>query len=43
VIAVFGSGQFDGPDGAVNSFRFADAFTFREELICVVESYVVPT
>ena len=41
VIAVFGSGEFDGPDGSLHTFRFADSFTFRGDLICAVASYVV--
>lgn len=43
VFAVFGSGNFDGPDGAVHNFRFADEFTFRGDLISSLVSYIVPT
>ena len=43
VVAVFGAGEFDDTDGAVQTFRFADLFTFRGDLICAVVSYVVPT
>lgn len=43
VIAAFGAGEFDGADGALHTFRFADTFTFRDELISGVVSYVVPT
>jgi hypothetical protein len=25
------------------TFRFADAFTFRDDLVCQLASYVVPT
>ena len=42
VIAAFGSGEFDAPDGTLTSFRFADSFTFREGRIASVASYVVP-
>jgi uncharacterized protein YndB with AHSA1/START domain/ketosteroid isomerase-like protein len=43
VIVAFGSGEFTGPDGTQQSFRFADSFTFRENVIAAVVSYVVPT
>jgi uncharacterized protein YndB with AHSA1/START domain/ketosteroid isomerase-like protein len=43
MVAVFGSGEFDDSDGKLNTFRFADSFTFRGDLICAVVSYVVPT
>ena len=43
VLAVFGSGEFDDPDGVRRTFRFADTFTFRDELVSAVVSYVVPT
>lgn len=42
-VVVFGSGEFDGPDGVLHSFRFADRFTIRAHLICGLVSYVVPT
>jgi uncharacterized protein YndB with AHSA1/START domain/ketosteroid isomerase-like protein len=43
VIAVFGSGEFDDAEGSLHAFRFADAFTFRDELICGLVSFVIPT
>ena len=43
VVAVFGAGEFDDADGGLHTFRFADAFTFRGDLISAVVSYVVPT
>lgn len=43
VIAVFGRGEFDGPDGALRTFRFADSFEFADDLIRAVVSYVVAT
>jgi len=43
ITVVLGTGEFDGPDGALHSFRFADAFTFRGDLISGLVSYVVPT
>jgi ketosteroid isomerase-like protein len=42
VVATFGTGEFDDPDDTTHSFRFADAFTFRGDLVCAVVSYVVP-
>ena len=42
LVATFGTGGFDDADGTTHSFRFADAFTFRGDLICAVVSYVVP-
>lgn len=41
VVAAFGDGEFDGPDGETHRFRYADTFTFRGVLICAVVSYVV--
>ena len=43
VVAVFGAGEFDDADGTLHTFRFADSFTFRGDLISAVVSYVVPT
>jgi uncharacterized protein YndB with AHSA1/START domain/ketosteroid isomerase-like protein len=43
VVAVFGAGEFDDSDGTLHTFRFADSFTFRGDLVCAVVSYVVPT
>ena len=42
MVATFGAGEFDDADGTPHSFRFADTFTFRGDLICAVASYVVP-
>ena len=43
MVATFGAGEFDDADGTTRSFRFADAFTFRGDLIAGLVSYVVPT
>jgi uncharacterized protein YndB with AHSA1/START domain/ketosteroid isomerase-like protein len=43
MVAVFGAGEFDDPDGTPHTFRFADSFTFRGDRISAVVSYVVPT
>lgn len=42
VVVVLGSGEFD-LGGERHSFRFADTFDFREDLIAGVVSYVVAT
>ena len=42
-VVTFGSGEFDDPTGTVQTFRFADRFTFRGDRISAVVSYVVPT
>jgi len=39
---VFGAGEFDDADGTHHAFRFADAFTLRDDLIAGLVSYVVP-
>ena len=41
-IVVLGAGEFEDADGAHHAFRFADAFTFRDDLIAGLVSYVVP-
>jgi hypothetical protein len=41
-VAVFGAGEFDDAGGSRRTFRFADSFTFRGDLIASVVSYVVP-
>lgn len=43
LVVTFGAGEFADADGALHSFRFADTFTFRGDLIAAVVSYVVPT
>ena len=41
-VVTFGTGEFDDADGTTHSFRFADAFTFRGDLVSALVSYVVP-
>jgi uncharacterized protein YndB with AHSA1/START domain/ketosteroid isomerase-like protein len=43
LVVTFGAGEFDDAEGASHSFRFVDTFTFRDNLIAAVVSYVVPT
>ena len=43
VVVTFGGGEFDDAHGVSQTFRFADSFTFRGELVCAVVSYLVPT
>jgi ketosteroid isomerase-like protein len=43
LVVTFGAGEFDTADGVRHTFRFADSFAFRGELISAVVSYVVPT
>jgi uncharacterized protein len=42
LVVTFGAGEFDDADGVRRSFRFADSFTFRGDLVTAVVSYVVP-
>jgi ketosteroid isomerase-like protein len=41
-VVALGEGAASMTDGPVHHFAFADVFTFRGELICRVESYLVP-
>ena len=43
VIVVFGAGELEEADGIRHTFRFADSFAFRGDLVAGVVSYVVPT
>ncbi len=42
VVVAIGTGRSRGKDGVDFRFAFADAFTFRDDAISRVESYVVP-
>ncbi len=42
VVIVTGTGEGRFKTGEAHRFAFCDLFTFRDELICRVESYVVP-
>jgi uncharacterized protein len=42
VVVAIGSGRSHRKDGVEFRFAFADAFTFREDAISRVESYLVP-
>jgi ketosteroid isomerase-like protein len=41
-VVAIGTGQSRRRDGAAFRFAYADVFTFRDEAVCRVESYVVP-
>ena len=41
-VVALGEGAATMRDGPVHRFAFSDVFTFRDELICRVESYLVP-
>ena len=42
-VVALGSGRGRRKDGEAFRFSFSDVFTFRGDLICRVESYLVPT
>lgn len=42
VVVVTGTGEGRFRTGAIHRFAFCDLFTFRDDLLCRVESYVVP-
>lgn len=42
VVVAVGNGEATHTSGSVHRFAFCDVFVFRGELICRVESYVVP-
>ena len=41
-VVAIGSGQATHKNGNVHRFVYSDVFTFRDNLICRVESYLVP-
>lgn len=41
-VVAIGSGESTHVTGNVHRFAFCDVFTFRDNLVCRVESYVVP-
>jgi ketosteroid isomerase-like protein len=41
-VVAIGEGAGTRTNGEVNRFVFSDVFTFRDDLICRVESYLVP-
>ncbi len=41
-VVATGAGQTQGKGGVDFRFAYADVFTFRDEAVCRVESYVVP-
>ena len=42
VVVAIGSGEGSRRGGESIRFAFCDVFTFRDDLICRVESYLVP-
>jgi ketosteroid isomerase-like protein len=42
IVVALGSGRARRKDGEAFRFAYSDVFTFRGELICRVESYLVP-
>ena len=41
-VVAIGTGEAEQTSGAVHRFAYADVFTFQADLICRVESYLVP-